>query len=143
LAWGAFAALACSAPPTSDDSAAAQVAAATEIARQIARNPGPLEAICVAYSGSWDDPPLPAAGDGLAFAYADGCQEIDGQLFTQPGGSRAIWLGVGEPERQSENAALVRLFTSTGPDDLTSYACTVSRNGGTWSAEGCELEAIA
>ena len=52
------------------------MAAATEIGRRIARNPGPLETICVAYSGSWDDPPLPAPVEGLSFAYAEGCQEI-------------------------------------------------------------------
>ena len=115
LAWGAFAALACSAPPTSDDSAAAQVAAATEIGRRIARNPGPLETICVAYSGSWDDPPLPAPVEGLAFAYAEGCQEIDGQLFTQASGGRAIWLGVGEPESQGESEAVVRLSRRPAP----------------------------
>jgi hypothetical protein len=143
----ACALLACSAPPASEDPAGAQVAAASEIARQIARNPGPLETICVAYSGSWDDPPLPADVPGVAFAYADGCQEIDGQLFAlgsspEVAASRAIWLGVGEPEPDGSTEPVVRVFTSTGLDDAASYACTVRRDGMTWSVERCELEAI-
>jgi len=151
LACGALAALACAAPQTNEDRAGAQVAAATEIARQIARNPGPLETICVAYSGSWEDPPLPADVPKIAFAYADGCREIDGQLFAfssspDAGESRAIWLGVGEPEPRSSikgsNEAVVRVFTSTGLDDAASYACTVRRDSAAWSAERCELEAI-
>jgi len=146
LACGALAVLACGGPPTSADPAGAQVAAASEIARQVARNPGPLETICVAYSGSWEDPPLPADIPAIAFAYADGCQEIDGQLFafTSPEAvaSRAIWLGVGEPEPRGPDEVAVRVFTSTGLDDAASYACTVRRDGAAWSVEGCELEAI-
>jgi hypothetical protein len=140
-------ALACSAPPPEGDLAAAQVAAATEVARGIASNPGPLQTICVAYSGGWEDPPLPSDVAGIAFAYAEGCQEIDGQLFARgsgPGGvdRRAIWLGVSEPEGVGAREARVRVFTSTGLDDAASYACTVRRRGGGWTAEGCSLEAI-
>jgi hypothetical protein len=147
LACGALAVLACAAPPTDEDRAGAQVAAASEIARRIAGNPRPLETICVAYSGSWQDPPLPADVPAIAFTYADGCQEIDGQLFAfgsppDAGESRAIWLGVGEPEPTGSNEAEVRVFTSTGLDDAASYACTVRREGPAWSVERCELEAI-
>jgi hypothetical protein len=147
LAFGALAATACSAPPTNEDPAGAQVAAATEIARQIAGRPGPLETICVAYSGSWEDPPLPADVPEIAFAYADGCQEIDGQLYAfgpSPEGdpSRAIWLGVGEPEPDGSTEPVIRVFTSSGLDDLASYACTVRRDGVAWSVVRCELEAI-
>jgi hypothetical protein len=132
LACGALAVLACAAPPTDEDRAGAQVAAASEIARRIAGNPGPLETICVAYSGSWQDPPLPADVPAIAFTYADGCQEIDGQLFAF--GS--------PPEPTGSNEAEVRVFTSTGLDDAASYACTVRREGPAWSVERCELEAI-
>jgi hypothetical protein len=147
LAGGALAVAACSASPTNEDPAGAQVAAASEIARQIASSPGPLETICVAYSGSWADPPLPADVPAIAFAYADGCQEIDGQLFafgSTPEGapSRAIWLGVGEPEPDGSTEPVVRVFTSTGLDDAASYACTVRRDGAAWSVDRCELEAI-
>jgi len=151
LACGALAVLACAGPPANEDPAGAQVAAALEIARRIASNPGPLETICVAYSGSWEDPPLPSGVPAIAFAYADGCREIDGQLFAfgsspEAGESRAIWLGVGEPEPRGSikglNETVVRVFTSTGLDDAASYACTVRRDGAAWSVEGCELEAI-
>jgi hypothetical protein len=147
LALAALAVAACSPAPTNEDPAGAQVAAASEIARQIARNPGPLETICVAYSGSWDDPPLPADVPAIAFAYADGCQEIDGQLFAlgsspEEAPSRAIWLGVGEPEPDGSAEPVVRVFTSTGLDDAASYACAVRRDGPAWSVERCELEAI-
>jgi hypothetical protein len=146
LACAALAAAACFVPSTSEDPSGAQVAAATEIARQIGRNPGPLETICVAYSGSWEDPPLPADVPGVAFAYADGCQEIDGQLFAfsspEARASRAIWLGVGEPEAGGSNEVVVRVFTSSGLDDAASYACTVRRDGAAWAVESCELEAI-
>ena len=141
--FGAVTLLACSTPAASGDVAAAQVAAATAIAREIATNPGPLETICVAYSGSWEDPPLPSDVDGVAFAYAEGCQEIDGQLLTLAGGRRAIWLGVSEPEPTGSSEALVRIFTSTGSDDLSSYACRLRRDGGSWSVDACELEAIS
>ena len=78
---------------------------------------------------------------------AEDSQEIDGQLFARgsgPGGadSRAIWLGVSEPEDVGAREARVRVFTSTGLDDAASYACTVRRGGGGWTAEGCSLEAI-
>ena len=151
LAWGALAVLACAGPPANESPAGAQVAAASEIARRIAGNPGPLETICVAYSGSWEDPPLPGDVPGLDFAYADGCREVDGQLFAfspspDAGESRAIWLGVGEPEPRSpitgSNEAVVRVFTSTGLDDAASYACRVRRDGAGWSVEECALEAI-
>ncbi len=147
FACGALVALACSAPPAVEDMAAAQVAAATQVAEAIARNPGPLETICVAYSGGWEDPPLPAGVAGIAFAYADGCREIDGQLFAggsspEEAESRAIWLGVSEPEARGSNEATVRVFTSTGLDDAAAYACTVRRADSSWTAEGCDLEAI-
>ena len=87
LVCGALALLACTAPPTDEDLGAAQVAAATEVARRIARNPGPLETICVAYSGDWEDPQLPTGVEGIAFAYGEGCQETDGQLFSLADGS--------------------------------------------------------
>jgi hypothetical protein len=147
LACAALAAAACSASPRGEDPAGAQVAAASEIARQIATDPGPLETICVAYSGSWDDPPLPPDVPAMTFAYADGCQEIDGQLFAfgpSPDGdqSRAIWLGVGEPEPDGSTEPVVRVYTSTGLDDLASYACSVRWDGAAWSVERCELEAM-
>jgi hypothetical protein len=147
LACAALVAAACSASPTGEDPAGAQVAAASEIARRIATDPGPLETICVAYSGSWDDPPLPADVPPIAFAYADGCQEVDGQLFAfgpSPDGdrSRAIWLGVGVPEPDGSTEPVVRVFTSTGSDDAASYACRVRWGGAAWSVERCELEAI-
>lgn len=147
VAGAGLAALACAGPPSEVDLAAVQVAAATEVARGLARNPGPLETICVAYSGSWEDPPLPADVSGIAFAYAEGCQEINGQLFARGSGlggadSRAIWLGVSEPEDVTAGDARVRVFTSTGLDDAASYACTVRRRGGSWTAEACSLEAI-
>jgi hypothetical protein len=105
----------------------------------------------VAYSGSWEDPPLPAAVPGVAFTYAEGCEEIDGQLYAlssrpEVGPSRAIWLGVGVPEARGfidgSDEAEVRVFTSTGLDDLAAYACRVRRDGAAWSAERCELEAV-
>jgi hypothetical protein len=141
LVCGAVAALACTAPPTDADLGAAQVAAATEVARRIARNPGQLETICVAYSGDWQDPPLPTGVAGMAFAYGEGCQETDGQLFSLADGARAIWLGVGEPEA-SGSGAEVDVFTSTGIDDAASYRCAVRREGREWVAEGCEEGAV-
>jgi hypothetical protein len=98
LVCAALGVLACAAPPRGEELGAAQVAAATEIARRIAQSPGPLETICVAYSGDWADPPLPTGISGMTFAYGEGCQETDGQLFSLADGRRAIWLGVGEPE---------------------------------------------
>jgi hypothetical protein len=141
LLQGALAVAACGAPPTDADLGAAQVAAATEVARRIARNPGPLETICVAYSGDWADPPLPTGVAGMAFAYGEGCRETDGQLFSLADGARAIWLGVGEPET-SGSGAEVDVFTSTGIDDAAAYRCAVRREGGQWVAERCEEGAV-
>jgi hypothetical protein len=139
---GAVAALACASPPSSDeDRAAAQLAAATRIASDIARNPGPLRVICVAYSGGWEDPALPGEVGALSSAYAEGCEEIDGRLFAQAGGALAIWVGVGEPEMGS-SSAVVPVFTSTGIDDVASYRCAVRRRGSAWVADECEMGAV-
>jgi hypothetical protein len=140
---GALVCAACTPAASPDaDQAAAQLAAATRIAADIARNPGPLQVLCVAYSGDWDDPPLPTEGGALAFAYADGCQEVDGQLFAQGGEARAIWVGVGVPEQTGSSGAVVPVFTSTGVDDLATYRCRVSRTGSEWTAESCEMGAV-
>ena len=134
--------LACASPPSPDgDLAAAQLAAATRIAADIARRPGPLQVVCVAYSGDWEDPPLPTEIAPLTSAYADGCEEVDGQLFAREGGARAIWVGVGEPEMGSASA-VVPVFTSTGIDDATSYRCAVGRRGSEWVVEDCEMGAV-
>lgn len=132
------AALACGSPADPDaDRAAAQVAAATRIATDIARRPGPIEVFCVAYSGDWQDPPLPGALGALPFAYAEGCEEIDGQLFAQGGRARAIWIGVGEPEDMQPAGGRVPVFTSTGIDDAASYLCEVAKRDSAWVAERC------
>ena len=134
----------CAPPPTADSElAAAQLAAATEIANGIARNPGPLRTICVAYSGDWADPALPTGSGAVSFAYAEGCEEIDGQLFAQAGASRAIWLGVGEPELSGGSSAEVRVFTSTGVDDAASYLCTLRWTGSDWVVDSCEMGATS
>jgi HAE1 family hydrophobic/amphiphilic exporter-1 len=44
--------------------------------------------------------------------------------------------------RDGITVAEVRVFTSTGLDDLAAYACRVRRDGAAWSAERCELEAV-
>ena len=133
-----MAALSCGVPAHPDaDRRAAQLAAATRIARDIARNPGPLEVLCVAYSGDWEDPPLPERVGALSFAYAEGCEEIDGQLFAQSGSARAIWVGVGEPEDLGPSRGRVPVFTTTGIDDLASYLCEVTRTDSAWVAEPC------
>jgi len=138
LALASVAAVACAAPPDAHaDRAAAQLAAATRLAVDVARNPGPLEAFCVAYSGDWEDPPLPTVGGSLTFAYADGCEEIDGQLFARGGSARAIWIGVAEPEGLGPAGGRVPVFTSTGLDDAASYLCELVKTGSTWIAESC------
>lgn len=139
----ALAGSACSSGSDPDaDRAAVQLAAAGRIAHLIAGNPGPLRVLCVAYSGDWEDPPLPAGVPGLAFAYAEGCEEIDGQLFARGGDARAIWVGVGEPEEMRSSSATVPVFTSAGVDDLASYRCVVARTGTEWIAEACEMGAV-
>jgi hypothetical protein len=125
------------------DPGGAQLAAAAEVSRAIAANPGPIRVICVAYSGDWPDPPLPGPMEGVSFAYGEGCEEVDGQLFSQSDRARAIWLGVGEPAAEGATSAEVRVYTSTGLDDAASYACKVGREGSTWVVEGCELEAVS
>ncbi|MBM4185282.1 MAG: hypothetical protein FJ207_13860 [Gemmatimonadetes bacterium] len=133
----------CARPHDPDtDRAAAQLAAATRIAADVARNPGPLEVLCIAYSGDWEDTLLPARVGALGFAYAEGCEEIDGQLFAQGGEARALWVGVGEPEDMGASGAVVPVFTSTGVDDLATYRCRVTRSGGEWAAESCEVGAV-
>jgi hypothetical protein len=122
--------------------AEAQRAAATRIASDLARNPGPIRVLCVAYSGDWEDPALPSGVGALEFAYAEGCEEIDGQLFAQGGAARAIWVGVGEPEDVSARSATVPVFTSTGLDDLATYRCAVVREGSEWVAERCDMGAV-
>ena len=144
VAGAALAASSCAPAPTADSElAAVQLAAATEVANGIARNPGPIRTICVAYSGDWADPALPTGDGDVSFAYAEGCEEIDGQLFAQAGASRAIWVGVGEPETSGGSGATVRVFTSTGVDDAASYLCTLRRTGSDWVAEGCEMGATS
>lgn len=120
-----------------------QRAAANEIAIGIARNPGPLQTICVAYAGAWEDPPLPTlAAASLSLTYSDGCEEIDGQLFALAGGARAISMGVGEPEVTGASRAEVSVFTSTGLDDFASYRCTLGRRESAWVVEECDLGAV-
>lgn len=139
---GTLGVLACASPADPDaDRAAAQLAAVTRMAADIGRNPGPLELMCVAYSGDWEDPELPREDGALSFAYADGCEEIDGQLFARAGSARAIWLGVGEPE-MGLSSAVVPVFTSTGIDDAASYRCAVARRGSEWVAESCQMGAV-
>ncbi len=142
-AWlGVLAVLACASPADPDaDRAATQLAAVTRMAADIGRNPGPLEVLCVAFSGDWEDPELPSGDGVLSFAYAEGCEEIDGQLFARAGGARAIWLGVGEPE-MGTSSAVVPVYTSTGVDDAASYRCAVARRGSEWVAERCQMGAV-
>jgi hypothetical protein len=138
-----LAAAACARTPDPDAAlAAAQRAAATRIAADIARNPGPIQVLCVAYSGDWEDPELPSGVGALEFAYAEGCQEIEGRLFGQDGSALAIWVGVGEPEDVGSASAAVPVFTSTGVDDLATYRCAVVREGSEWVAEVCEMGAV-
>ncbi|HUP51084.1 MAG TPA: hypothetical protein VM198_01310 [Longimicrobiales bacterium] len=137
---------ACAPPPdpTSEDVAAIQLAAATDIIEDIASNPGSIEAVCVGYEGDWEDPGLPEIGTaGPRLTYMDACMELDGRLVARDGGGQAISVSVGAPELTSDSRAEVGVYTSTGSVDLAVYSCSVRERDGAWASERCELEAIS
>ena len=145
LIWGVCAAVACAPPDVDTDEAAAiQVAAAAEVVGDIARNPGPVVAVCVVYAGDWDDGGLPPApSDSIGVSYMDGCEEVGGRLVARQGGGQAISVSVGPPELTSGSTATVDVHTSTGSVDVEAYACTLRGGQTTWRADACKLQATS